>query len=60
VTWGSDSPDETVYPDDANLEPLPSIDLEFGDTVPLMTDPSSATDATTPIVSTTTTIGGGL
>ena len=35
VTWGSAGDDAVVYPDDADLEPLPSIDLEFGDLVPL-------------------------
>ncbi|MGH9144360.1 MAG: S8 family serine peptidase, partial [Vicinamibacterales bacterium] len=35
LTWGSDAGDEgETFPDDA-LEPLPSLDLEFGDTVPL-------------------------
>jgi hypothetical protein len=32
VTWGSDSGDATVFPDDAT-EPLPSLQLEFGDIV---------------------------
>jgi hypothetical protein len=30
VTWGSDSGDVVVYPDDAS-DPLPSLQLEFGD-----------------------------
>lgn len=35
VTWGSASEDAVTYPDDAS-EPLPSLDLEFGDSVPLV------------------------
>jgi subtilisin family serine protease len=47
VTWGSNhETDATVYPDDA-AQPLPSVDLEFGDLVPLVADPSLATDAGT-------------
>jgi serine protease AprX len=34
VTWGSSAEDAPVYPDDAS-EPLPSLDLEFGDVLPL-------------------------
>jgi hypothetical protein len=34
-TWGSSDDDEAVvFPDDAT-EPLPSLDLEFGDVVPI-------------------------
>jgi len=47
VTWGSSSDDATLYSDD-DSEPLPSIDLEFGDLVPLMPNASP------------TTVGGGL
>jgi len=33
VTWGSDAGgDALVFPDDAS-DPLPSLDLEFGDTL---------------------------
>src|SRR4051812_36252910 len=36
VTWGSSAEDDApVFPEDIN-EPLPSLDLEFGDTVPLV------------------------
>jgi len=35
VTWGEDADDVTVYPADES-EPLPSVDLEFGDVVPLL------------------------
>jgi hypothetical protein len=45
VTWGADSPDAVVYIDDAT-EPLPSLDLEFGDVTPLP-DVSSTLDTTT-------------
>ena len=47
VTWGSSGEDTEVYPDNSVLEPLPSIDLEFGDVVPLL-----------PVGSTTTISGG--
>src|ERR1051325_555089 len=42
VTWGADSEDATLYADD-DSEPLPSVDLEFGDVVPLMPDTSLTT-----------------
>src|SRR3954471_1952246 len=53
VTWGSAADDDApVFPEDIN-EPLPSLDLEFGDTVPLV-----------PVLSPTTVLGttslGGL
>jgi serine protease AprX len=48
VTWGSNSLDTVVYRDDAT-EPLPSIDLEFGDAVPLLPVAPAATPAT-PVV----------
>jgi serine protease AprX len=47
VTWGSDSTDATTFVDDSS-EPLPSLDLEFGDVVPL------------PAPTTSGSIGGGL
>jgi serine protease AprX len=37
VTWGEDADDVVIYPDDTT-DPLPSIDLEFGDIVPIATD----------------------
>jgi hypothetical protein len=41
LTWASDAGDEgETFPDDAT-EPLPSLDLEFGDLVPLAPDTSS-------------------
>ncbi len=46
VTWGSSSEDAVIYPDD-DRQPLPSIDLEFGDLVPLPAGTSTlVTDAT--------------
>jgi serine protease AprX len=37
VTWGSSAEDDAaLFPDAADLEPLPSIDLEFGDVVPIV------------------------
>jgi serine protease AprX len=36
IVWGTDAGDDTVsFPDDSS-EPLPSLDLEFGDVVPLV------------------------
>jgi serine protease AprX len=35
ATWGSSGDDTVTFPDDADLEPLPSLNLEFGDTVPV-------------------------
>jgi serine protease AprX len=34
ATWGSSGEDEVVYPEDTS-EPPPSVDLEFGNTVPV-------------------------
>ena len=61
VTWGSaDAEDATLYSPDDDLEPLPSVDLEFGDLVPLAID--SSTDSTTGTSTDGITIGsvGGL
>jgi serine protease AprX len=38
-SWGSSSDDETSFPDDSG-EPLPSVSLEFGVTVPAATSPT--------------------
>jgi serine protease AprX len=46
VTWGSDTEDAVIFPDDV-VEPLPSLELEFGDTIPLL-----------PTVSSTLSVGG--
>src|SRR5581483_8582923 len=54
VTWGSSAEDDTtLFSDDDTSEPLPSLDLEFGDFVPLMVDPATVTDSNT-----TGTVGG--
>ena len=50
VTWGAASDDAVVY-DDEIVEPLPSIDLEFGDLIPLLSTETVSTDSTI--------IGGG-
>ena len=59
VTWGQESPDAELFPDDEDTQPLPSIELEFGDIVaptdPTVSNPVPATDPTT---TTTTTITG--
>jgi len=46
VTWGSSSSADTLFPDDDASDPLPSLDLEFGDVVPLVADPSLTNDST--------------
>jgi hypothetical protein len=43
VTWGSDAGDAVVFPDDAS-EPLPSLQLEFGD---VLLSPVEGTNPTT-------------
>jgi hypothetical protein len=41
-SWGSSGDDETMYTDADSSEPLPSLGLEFGDSVPLLpTNPVS-------------------
>jgi len=35
-SWGSSGDDETTFSDADSSEPLPSVDLEFGDLVPLL------------------------
>ena len=60
IVWGTsddDAADAVLYPD-TDTQPLPSIDLEFGDTVPLMPDTSPTVSDTVTIG--TITIGGGL
>jgi hypothetical protein len=49
VTWGSDAGDDATTFSDEVVEPLPSLDLEFGDLVPLV--------PATPVVSLLATIG---
>ena len=41
VTWGSDAGDNGATFSDEVVEPLPSLDLEFGDQVPLVTPGTS-------------------
>jgi serine protease AprX len=59
IVWGtSDEADPEVYPDTAT-EPLPSLDLEFGDIVPLAPDATSTlVPGATTTLSTTVSIGG--
>jgi len=45
VTWGSDTTDALLFPDDS-AEPVPNPAVEFGDPTPLV-DPSTATTVTT-------------
>jgi hypothetical protein len=51
VTWGSDTEDAVTFPEDETAEPLPNMDLEFGE----MTTTTSVTDAVTGITTTTVT-----
>ncbi|HMF94868.1 MAG TPA: S8 family peptidase, partial [Vicinamibacterales bacterium] len=56
VTWGSSDNDEAqVFTDDAS-EPLPDVQLEFGDTVPLV--PAVTVNPVTPVVGSLGSIGG--
>jgi serine protease AprX len=36
VTWGSSGDDQEIFPANESAEPLPSVDLEFGDSLPLV------------------------
>jgi serine protease AprX len=36
ATWGSSGEDQELFPDADSSQPLPSLDLEFGDAVPLV------------------------
>jgi len=56
MTWGSSDNDEAqVFTDDAS-EPLPDLQLEFGDTIPLV--PDLTVNPVTPVVGSLGSIGG--
>jgi len=60
IVWGTADEDESpvVYPDEV-VEPLPSVDLEFGDLVPLVPTTTLTPDPlVTPVDSTVGSIGG--
>jgi len=60
IVWGTADADDAnavVYPDEAG-EPLPSVDVEFGDTVPLVPDTTVTDPLVTPVVGTLGSIGG--
>jgi hypothetical protein len=60
IVWGTADADDAnavVYPDQAG-EPLPSVDVEFGDTVPLVPDTTVTDPLVTPVVGTLGSIGG--
>ena len=59
VTWGSDTSDAILYPDADPTEPLPSLDLEFGD-VALPPDPNAAPTVSPVVGGSTSVLGGGL
>ena len=48
IVWGTSDDDvaEAVVYADTSDEPLPSVDLEFGDSVPLITPPTTTIDST--------------
>jgi serine protease AprX len=45
-TWGSGGDDQLTVPADESTEPLPSLDLEFGDTEPLVPVPTDILQTT--------------
>jgi hypothetical protein len=48
VTWGADAGDDVVFYSDDDTEPLPNMDLEFGDvTSTTVTDPETGITTTT-------------
>ena len=49
VTWGSSGEDEVMFPADESAEPVPSLDLEFGDVVPLVPVPADLLQSVIPI-----------
>jgi serine protease AprX len=49
VTWGSSGDDQEVFPANESAEPLPSLDLEFGDVLPLVLVPASTLETLLPI-----------
>jgi serine protease AprX len=53
VTWGSSGEDEVMFPANESAEPAPSLDLEFGDVVPLVPVPADLLQSVIPV-----TIGG--
>jgi hypothetical protein len=61
VTWGSsDGAEAELFPDDAGTEPVPDLQQEFGDTVPLVPPSTTSTLTNTVTTGTTGLIGGGL
>jgi serine protease AprX len=61
IVWGTaddDVADTPVFSDDAT-EPVPSVEIEFGDTLPLVPDTTTTPDPlVTPVVGTLGSIGG--
>ena len=50
VTWGSSAEDDTPVFSDEVFEPLPSLDLEFGDIVPIVPVVNGITPTVTPSI----------
>ena len=51
ATWGSSGEDQVIYPE-SDTEPLPSLELEFGDEVPLVPQSvESVLENTLPVIS---------
>ena len=49
VTWGSSGEDEVMFPANESAEPVPSLDLEFGDVVPLVPVPAELLQSVIPV-----------
>ena len=61
VTWGSSGEDQVIFPEEDTTQPLPPLDLEFGDAVPLVPE-TAAPEIAAPLTSTVQVIGtvGGI
>jgi serine protease AprX len=49
ATWGSSGEDQVMFPADESAEPVPSLDLEFGDVVPLVPVPAGLLQSVLPV-----------
>jgi serine protease AprX len=49
ATWGSSGEDQVMFPADESAEPVPSLDLEFGDAVPLVPVPTDTLQTLIPV-----------
>jgi len=61
VTWGISSSDAVFPPNDAEQQPLPSVDIQFGTVPSIQTDPTAdSSTGITSVTSTTTVSVGGI